>query len=297
MASQSWIFRSIFSVISLAAFMGNALILVVYFKSRNKVKIKPFDTFIISLAVTDLLTAVFIVFSRFLYQPSMPTSQPQAFIVCHFLWGGYVLFGFGYVSVYTCLALSCERWLAVTKPFLYRRVSTVHPFFAVVFVWCLGFLLNAGVFVSVDEDFQTKMCKWIKPKFGANFIPYVEIGFGFILPFLVIIILYLHLFYVMRRGRQLTSGRGPKLKRRMTVLALVACVALLIGWLPAKISYLMRFTSGGEHFHGVLHTVFIIFTFGNSCVNPVIYGLCSSRLRNECKEVLKQLFYAHCFKK
>ena len=285
--SESWVSRTAFAIIALLAFIGNAVVLWVFFRKHKKCKKSAFDVFIINLALTDLVTAVFLIFSRFLYLPTMPDSQPNAFFLCHFLWGGYILFGLGYVSVYTCLLLTIERWLALIKPHLYRRLKIKHAILSIIVVWIWAFFINSTVFISINENFQERKCEWIEPKIGKAAFPVLELSFACVIPFLIIIALYSHIFYKINRMTTFSLDTRDMFKKRITIIALAASVALIVGWLPAKISFILRFTSiGGSHLSGTAHFIFIMMGLGNSCVNPILYGIYSSKFRHEYIKII-----------
>lgn len=121
--TESWIARLLYSTISATAFLGNSLVIWVIVKQRKVCFTRPFDVLVLNLAVSDALAAVFIIFSRFVYVPPIPSSHTTAYLYCTLLWGGYILFALGYISIYTCLVLTFERWMAVVKPQAYRRYS------------------------------------------------------------------------------------------------------------------------------------------------------------------------------
>lgn len=287
--AESWVARITFSMISLIAFMGNALVILVFIRKRKTIKRSPFDALIINLALTDLTTAIFLVFSRFLYLPTMPDAQPDAFLICNILWGGYILFGLGYVSVYTCLLLTIDRWLAVVKPHLYRRLNMKHTTVIIIVVWMWAFFINSTVFLSVTENFQEGKCEWKRPKIGNIILPLLEISVACIIPFSVTILLYLHISFKIKRISMFSIG-ARVVRKRLTIIAFVASIALIVGWLPTKISYMMRFTSvGAIHLQGTAHFVFIMMSLGNSCVNPILYGICSSKFRREYWKILNKI--------
>ena len=285
--SESWISRAIFTLIALAAFIGNCLVLGCYIKRRKRSVLTPFDICVINLAISDVLAGVFLICNRFLYLPTMPNSQPEAYIFCTMLWGGYVLFGLGYVSVYTCLTLTTERWLAIVKPHFYRRIKSKHIIIILVIVWFLAFCINSTVFISVDENFDEGKCVWIEPMFGQNILPFFELSFSCVIPFSIIIIMYSHIVWKVKKMQNFLSQSKLDYKRRTTVIGLVASAALVVGWTPVKISFMLRYTGiGGKHLHGTLHLIFIMMALSNSFVNPILYGIYSSKFRDEYKEIL-----------
>ncbi|XP_028398871.1 neuropeptide FF receptor 1-like isoform X2 [Dendronephthya gigantea] len=281
--------RTIIALIGIAAIFGNGLVLWVFFRRRKKSVKTAFDIFIINLAVSDFLAGIFILFGRFVFQPPIPENYSNAMTYCYLLWGGFLLFGCGYVSIYTCLVLTIERWLAIVKPHFYRRIKAKHAMVTITFVWAWAFLINATVFFSVKADFDRRACYWLDPKAGRAFFAFVEISMSSVLPFAIIIFLYLHIYYKVRRMKNLRKN-NEDFKRRLTIIALAASIALIVGWLPTKISFMLRYTSvGGKHLGGAAHLVFIMLSLSNSFINPVLYGLYSSKFRDEYKGVLNDI--------
>ena len=277
--------RTIIALIGIAAILGNVLVLWVFYRRRNKSAKTSFDLFIINLAVSDLLAGIFILFSRFVFQPLIPENHTSAMAYCYLLWGGYILFGCGLVSVYTCLVLTIERWLAIVKPQFYRTIKVEHAILTAIVVWLWAFLINAAVFFSVSADHENRSCLWIEPKAGKDFFAFVEISMNTVIPFSLIVILYLHIYYKVREMKSLT--RNNDLKQRLTIICLAASVALIVGWSPTNVSYMLRFTNiGGKHLGGPFHLVFIVLALSNSFINPILYGIYSSKFRREFKEVL-----------
>ncbi len=80
-------------------------------------------------------------------------------------------------------------------------------------------------------------------------------------------------------------------KRRITIIGFAASAALVLGWTPVKISFMLRYTSvGGKHLQGPVHLVFVMFALSNSFINPILYGIYSSKFRHEYKEMIGVLF-------
>lgn len=191
---ESWIARFLFSTISLVAFLGNSLVIWVFVKKRKTYLERPFDIFILNLAVSDILAAVFLVFSRFLYVAPLPRGQLEAYLFCTFLWGGFILFALGYISIYTCLVLTIERWMAIVKPQHYRRFRKKQALVIVIFIWIWGFFLDTPVFLSVKENLESQKCRFVDMKIGKTYLPGLLILFTCLFSFVVIISLYTHIF-------------------------------------------------------------------------------------------------------
>ena len=279
--------RAIIALIGVAAILGNALVLWIFYRRRNKSIRTVFDMFIFNLAVSDLIAGIFILFGRFVFQPPIPENYASAMTYCYLLWGGYILFGCGLVSVYTCLVLTIERWLAIVKPLIYIRVKPRHAKSAIAVVWIWSFFINSAVFLTIKADFDARSCYWTDPETGRAFFAVIEISMSSVLPFSLIVILYSHIYYKVRQMKNLLKDKELDLKKRLTIIALAASLLLIIGWLPTNISYMLRYTSfGGKHLEEVAYLVLVSLSLSNSFINPFLYGIYSSKFRREYKEVL-----------
>ena len=227
-----------------------------------------FDIFIINLTVSDLITGVFILFSRFVFQPQIPENYASAMTYCYLLWGGYTLFGCELVSVYTCLVLTIKRWLAIAKPLIYRRVKPRHAKITIAVVWIWFFFINFAVFLTVKADFDTRSCFWTDPKTGRAFFAVIEISMSSVLPFSLIAILYSHIYCKVHKIKKIPKDKELGFKKRLTTIAFAASLALIVGWFPTNISYMLRYTSvGGKHLGGAVFLVFVSLSLSNGFIN------------------------------
>ena len=151
--SETPISLATIALIGIAAILGNVLVLWVFYRGRNTSKKTSFNIFIINLAVSDLLAGIFILFDRFVFQPKIPENYTSAMVYCYLLWGGYILFGCGLVSIYTCLALTIE----LVKPHFYRKVKAKHAIVTIILVWLWAFLISSAVFFHCQCRPQEKI--------------------------------------------------------------------------------------------------------------------------------------------
>ncbi|XP_028395135.1 somatostatin receptor type 5-like [Dendronephthya gigantea] len=278
--------RTIVALIGITGILCNGLVLLVYFRRRKSSQRTSFDIFIINLAVADFLAGIFIFSSRFFFQPQIPENYTSAMTYCYLLWGAYLLHGLMYVSIYACLALTIERWLAIMRPHFYWRVKPKHAMVAMIFVWVWAFLINATMFFSIDANFDKRSCYWVEPKIERAFVAFIDISMLGFLPFIIIILLYCQVY---NRIRQVRNFRGPKeyLRKRRTIIALIASVFLTVAWLPT----IIYFNAAKEkHLDGNLHSVLNILSLSTIIVNPILYGIYSSKFRNEYKQVFTDVF-------
>ena len=290
---QSWISHLLFSMISVTSFLGNSLVIWVIVKKRKIYFQRPFDIFILNLAVSDALAAIFLIFSRFLYVSPIPRSESEAYLYCTILWRAYIVFALGYVSVYTCVVLSIERWIAVVRPQAYRRFQKKQALIVVVFVWIWAFILDTPVFLTTKANLANQKCEFFSLKKGKVILSLLQLFFTCLLPFTVIISLYGHAFYRINQMPLILRGAaGVALKKKLKMIAVMTTMILIIGWLPTQISYTLDLI-GLEHKlerDSALYCIFVMMTLANCLVNPVLYGIFSSRCRMEYVTALSGIF-------
>lgn len=227
--------------------------------------------------------------SRFLYLPPTPTyNDDAATFFCHIIWSGRLPFDMGYISVYTCVALTIERWFAVVKPTTYRSVKTRHAVYAVVLVWFIGPAVNCSTYFRIKYDVAEKQCAWTQIPFANEELPWISLAVQSIIPYTAMVVLYGHIYYTMKRLPRLSSNRDIQL-RRITVVALLACSALIVGWVPGRVTFMLT-KFGHLDANGSIHFTCVMITFLNSCVNPFLYGIYSPAFRAEYKEVFRYYY-------
>lgn len=284
--SQSWLTKFVFSLIATFAFLGNSLVLYVLITRRSYLR-HSYNVFIFSLAVTDVLAATFLVFSRYLYLPPTPQAEISREIFSRIIWTAFGAFTLGYISVYTCLALTIERWLAVAKPSIYRSIRPHHATKAVILVWIWGILLNIGVLFRATFSKTKQHCTWKVVNFAHDELPWVGLLLQTIFPVTLMVIFYSHIIYTMKSFPN-TSVSHRRSTTRATITALAASSALIIGWLPSRITFTMA-KQGMVDPNGRFHYSLVVLGFSNSCINPILYGIYSYQFRKEYKKILRKL--------
>lgn len=190
-------------------------------------------------------------------------------------------FTLGYISVYTCLTLAVERWLAVTKPQTYRLLKFRHAILALFFVWLMGAAVNITTVFRFKYDAASKTCKYIQIPDAELILVWIDFTLQTLFPMSAMVVLYCHMYYTLQRLPHLSSNHDQHLKK-VTRVALAACSALIIGWLPGRITFMLT-KFGAMNVRDKTHIACVIFTFLNSCVNPFIYASCSAQFRQEYK--------------
>ena len=285
-AGNTWWTYLLFSLIASFALLGNSLVLYVLITKKSYLK-QPYNIFIFSLALTDILSGVFLVISRYLYLPPTPDGEIQREIFCRTIWNAWTLFTLGYISIYTCTALTFERWLAVTRPQTYRAIKQSQAIKAVAFVWLWGIIINVTTLFRTKFIPSKQSCSWTALDVANEVFPWVDFTLQSIIPFVTMVGLYIHILHTMERLPMMSSEQQPI--KKVTMVALAASTTIIIGWIPSRVSFMLS-KYGIVDPNSLLHYCLIMLSLANSCWNPILYGIYSSQFRNEYIKIYKNVF-------
>ena len=292
----------IFCVIIVFGCIGNILVIVVVVRNREQYA-STTNIFIVNLAVADLAFLVFCVpFHAVIY--TSPDTWPFGNVVCKVVHG--VQFASMAASIYTMVAMSLDRFLAVGYPLRTKHLRQPPAALAVVVgVWTTSALLAApwiAVYtvreyelpgfspISVCAD-DWAMFGWHRPTgflvlFVVDYaVPVASIG---ALSALTVSRLW---------ATETTADSGPAqrqsvvAKQRVTKLIVVVVAVFAICWLPSHIVWLWTnfFRSAWRHTYAFYYVRIAahVLSYANSCMNPFIYAFVSSRFRREFSRALR----------
>nr|XP_057923715.1 neuromedin-U receptor 1-like [Doryrhamphus excisus] len=294
-------------IIFLVGVLGNSLTCAVIL--RYKVMQTPTNYYLLSLAVSDLLVLLL----------GMPLELYEMWQNYPFLLGeggcNFKIFLFEtvcFASILNVTALSVERYLAVVHPLKVKHMATSSHVKKVVFMlWLLSMLCSVpntslhGIVVlppRFGRHFpRSAICHLVKPKWMYNLIILISTLAFFILPMLIISILYLLIGFELHKERVATTvddrcSFGPetlsrahrqKMNERNFQVTKMLCVLVIVFglcWAPFHVDRLMwsfMDTSIEQHikiFEHV-HIVSGVFFYLSSAINPILYNLMSTRFR------------------
>ncbi|XP_020504616.2 neuromedin-U receptor 1 isoform X1 [Labrus bergylta] len=293
--------------IFLVGVLGNSLTCVVIL--RYRVMQTPTNYYLLSLAASDLLVLLL----------GMPLEIYEMWQNYPFLLGEggcyFKTFLFEtvcFASILNVTALSVERYVAVVHPLKVKHMTTRARVKRVIFMlWVLSMLCavpNTSLqgIEELEPLFgrrfpQSAVCKVVKPLWVYNLIILISTLVFFLLPMLIISILYLLIGIQLHREKVLTvidprCSFGPESlskshkqklsKRNMQVTKMLCVLVVVFGfcWAPFHLDRLMwsyMDTSDEKHIHifGPIHIVSGVFFYLSSAINPILYNLMSTRFR------------------
>ncbi|KAL7890777.1 hypothetical protein AOLI_G00002530 [Acnodon oligacanthus] len=246
--------------------------------------------FIINLAAADLLylaTIPFVVCTYFAHNWFFGETGCRVLLSLDLLTM--------HASVFALVAMSLERYRAVATPFRARRHSTIRRHWLVALgIWAAAFLLTLPMMVMIrlregragPGGLVKRICfpTWKLEAFKA----YLTVLFftSMLVPGLVIVGLYAGLARrywtaqasLSHRGGA-GAGRRTRLKHKVVamifsiVVAYWACFLPFWGWQMAKLFSSESLRSLSPAAHTYVNFFVTCLTYGNSCVNPLLYTL------------------------
>ena len=294
----------VFVCIATLALSGNLLVVFLFIRNRGRLK-KAHSILILMLAITDILTAICILcVPRFIHKwdaYTVPESEFLRELYCRVVRSKYLIFSLGVTSIYLCLSLAIERWLAIRKPLFYKQHinSKRAVCLLVVIPWIAGFVFESTAIVwttGVVLPNGTTSCRWkLDTSEWATRVTVAMFSFcgKILIPGILVVLAYVQILVKIKGilkppsvHRQNSQQRSERLNfKRVTLMSALASLALLICWLPDQF-YFMLFQMGYLEIHAMPNRSLTALAFSSSCWNPIIYCFSNPQYREGFKSEL-----------
>lgn len=239
--------RILSGIIAFSSVVSNLLVCVLFGFNRLWLR-RPYNVFLLNLAVTDMMTGLlmFLTPGMVLHEPvRIPRNTFMGDIYCKLLWARQILFFLGAVSVYTSVVLTIERWTAVCRPFKYRtRFASRRLFGYIVLIWAVSVVMIVLSSASNSVEYhpaslnstvpQCKVSALFKGTFIDKVISTTAACLKFFIPFVVIVVLYALAIVKVKTSPQLGKHKSKSIKN-VTRMAGVASMALIACWFPNQV--------------------------------------------------------------
>lgn len=287
-----------FAPIAFFAITGNPLVLAVV--SRKKTMRKTINFFIANMAFSDLIfTLVYIprVVTILFFGYKWLVHGLEGLIFCHmvpFLKEITVI-----VSVLTIVAISVDRFLAVTFPFR-AFVSTKICVIVIFTTWLIAISVKIPTLFASDlDEFQEKTYCIVDfdLTFGAGsgqfYFKFIFIVL-YAIPFLVTVLLNSAIVATMHKRRvpgytlsEACNRQREETNRRVMRMVLVVVLAFLLCW--SLYFVLMVLRKNGVHVScDVLYLRLLLVHF-NAALTPWLYAMFSENFRQGFGDILSKL--------
>lgn len=229
-----------FSLIGITGFIGNLLVVITVLcnvQMRNTTNLLIFN-----LSFADLLFICFCIpFTAVDYSFGL---WPFGLTWCKCV--QYLIVVTAYISIYTLVMMSMDRFLAVCYP-VTRIRSERNTLISIAVLWIIVIVINLPVFYAhglkeyTDGDRNLTSCTFIGTEyFSWSTFHYSMFASSYLVPLILISGLYLFMLLRLWKSNLTQSKESKRGKRRVTrlVLVVVACFATL--WLPIQSILLLK---------------------------------------------------------
>ena len=286
-----------YCLLFVASMVGNTFIGIIVYKT--KVLRKPNNFFIVNMAMSDLLTPIFL-FPRIvkrLYVDSWLISGPLGQALCKLV--PFVPYASVAVSIQSLVLIAVDRFGAVVFPLRSPLIgSKLCPFF-ILATWIIAMAISSP-YLYVAKVFeipggQLQACLWPPSETFRLYVVSVTI-FLFCAPFILITILYIIIYSKLKAqripGDQSINIENQRMKRERNVLnmGLTIVLAFSLCWLPFIISRLLlhsetaiALSCGFRYFDATASFL----ARANCAINPYICFIFSGNYRQGLKNVVR----------
>ncbi len=287
----------VYTLLSVLTVGGNALVCFIVFHFMGVITVT--NLFIANLAVTDLFIGLFCI-PIVLVSDYLLSDWPFGTFMCKFT--SFAQSVFVVCTVYTLIAMSVDRYIAIIHP-LNQKLTRKQCRILIGLLWTFSFVFSSPIFIDMhirhtcfhrDSDNQTEYSQTICETIGLPLSLQTAYNFAtitiiYLIPLCVLTIIYIRLGWSLHQSRapgEAHSERDAKIKKsKQKVIKMCFVVVIMFGvcWFPLQLytnilrSYLDEIIQQDYVPH--IYFTFHLMAMSNSCVNPAIYGVMSSKFR------------------
>ncbi|XP_052470825.1 melatonin receptor type 1A-like [Carassius gibelio] len=275
--------------------LGNLLVIVSVF--RNRKLRKAGNAFVVSLAVADLVVAIYP------YPLVLTAIFNDRWIAgdIHCQISGFLM-GLSVIgSIFNITGIAINRYCYICHSLKYDKLfSNKNTVCYVILVWALTILaIVPNWFVeSLQYDPRVYSCTFAQSVSSLYTITVVVVHF--ILPIGIVTYCYLRIWIlVIQVRRRVKPDSRPKIKPhdfRNFLTMFVVFVLFAVCWAPLNFIGLAVAIHPrlGQAIPEWLFTASYFMAYFNSCLNGVIYGVLNHNFRKEYKRIILAIFKFNC---
>eukprot|EP00095_Tigriopus_kingsejongensis_P003900 maker-scaffold296_size217904-snap-gene-1.18 protein:Tk03900 transcript:maker-scaffold296_size217904-snap-gene-1.18-mRNA-1 annotation:"NPYLR8" len=292
----------LYSIVIMIGFLGNAMILYAIM-SKGALRTAR-NYFIVILALSDLLLCVMTmpltlwdVLSR-----KWPFGEDLEWLcqLAHSCQGIPV-----FMSSMAIVAIAADRYRCIMQPER-PQFSANTSIYLSIFMGVFAVILSLPMFLTarvkpfivfpVGTDMENILiCQdtWE----GSSKVVYTIVSScaQFLLPFTVVIAIYLSIFFRLRNRPRSQHKENNNKRKRANMMIMAITLIFFVSWLPLNLFSFMieifphvirKYIEGSET---VIYSLFHLFGLCNACINPILYGYLNENFRKEYKKIYRQM--------
>ncbi|XP_054715250.1 tachykinin-like peptides receptor 86C [Uloborus diversus] len=296
---QQVLWTLIFGVMIIVALAGNLSVMWIILAHRRMRTVT--NLFLLNLAIADFLLASGNASFNFVFMLNShwPFGGPFC-VISNFVANLTVS-----TSVFTILALSLDRFVAVIRP-MRPRMTKLMACSIIFSIWFLSSLFSlpsllyaTTITYKYADDGQRTLCYlvWPDAASGKSYSDHVyNIAFlilTYIIPMTTMMITYTWVGCVLWGSKVIgenTDLQNQVVKSKQRVVHMLVAIMLLfaICWLPYHVYFLYTYYNQEVlHTHFIQHVYLAIYwlAMSNSCYNPIVYYFMNARFRGYFQDI------------
>ncbi|XP_078491732.1 type-1 angiotensin II receptor B-like [Ciona intestinalis] len=283
--------------------IGNSLTIAVILSYRA-LSNNVFMRFILSLCVSDLISAL--ISWIFLYRRTWGFDDfyPIPGVFCKFYWSADIMTS--YVTALHVLSFAILRYISVKFPIFYNKIRIKHGNIWIACLWLAGFaggfMPSVFIFGAKKRDRTTLSpdARWPACTINFHYIEIYKLYQSITFPMFlyvptvgVVVACFLIGFTVKSKALMASTDVSRARKEKQAVLQLtLIVVSFLFGYIPftayefwsAQTHPNTEYYRVVDYWFGMIEYMFLRFS---ECMNPVFYNLGSEKVRRYTKTFLK----------
>ncbi|CAF2566403.1 unnamed protein product [Rotaria sp. Silwood2] len=287
----------VYTLLSILTIGGNALVYLTVFHYMGIAT--GTNLFIANLAVTDFFVGLLCI-PIVLISDYLLSDWPFGLFMCKFT--SFSQSVFIVCTVYTLIAMSVDRYIAIIYP-LHSKLTRKQCYILISILWTFSIIFSLPVYFEMHiihicfhrdsndlKEYTQTICQ------TNGLIPSIQAIYNimtltiiYLVPLCILSIVYIRLGWQLNQSHapgEAHSQRDARIKKsKRKVIKMCSIVVIMFGvcWFPMQLyinilhPYLNRIFDQKyvAHFYFAFH----LMAMSNSCVNPFIYGVMSSKFR------------------
>lgn len=208
----------------------------------------------------------------------------------------YLITCTAYISIYTLVLMSLDRFIAVVYPVCRIRCER-NTVISILILWFIVILTNVLVFKSHgileyqhrDKNLTSCTFDHNNGMFEWDTFQSVFFATSYLVPLKIISLLYCLMLLRLWKGNLSHSVESRRGKKRVTRLVLIIVASFAALWFPIQIILLLKSLGiyrSDSHLTVALQIVAHILAYASSCVNPLLYAFLSENFRKSFRKVI-----------